>query len=346
MITVLHGTSEFLRHERLRALVTSEDPNGLATTRFPAETSLATIAAAALTPSFFGERRLIIVESLVSTHRRGNRVASELLALLQAVPESCHLVSVESQLPQETARQLTESLGNTLRLIECTPPTGTKLVAWIRERALHYGVTMSQEAAEELVSAVAPGALRSPGREASSSPDHAPSVDLVRIDTELAKLATAVHPADVVTVEVVQELVAADEQGGDWELLDAIQAGHLDRIVRALERRLESGVPVELVLGQLASHCEVLFATAAVPFAPPVIAEATGIPLRRLLQARRDRSDRGDEAKDLLHALRSLDVGVKRGRVTDSDAALAALLVTHGQRARHRTGWRQRHDSR
>ncbi|MFN3336793.1 MAG: DNA polymerase III subunit delta, partial [Thermomicrobium sp.] len=269
MFTVLHGNSELLRRETLASLTNREDPSGFATTRFPPGTPLASIAAAARTPAFFAERRLIVTEGLLSEALRLNTLSQELLELLRTLPESCHLITIEPPLTQELIQRLTTHLGLSVQFLSCTVPSGKEIVSWVRERARSYGVEIEPDAAEEFVLAVAPMAREDRRAENSADQSETNSVDLTRIDTELAKLAAAVYPATVIRVADVHTFVSPDEPPLEWALIDAVQRGQSDVIVRELERALGKGTSPELLLGQLTGYFEGLLAALTQPDLSP-----------------------------------------------------------------------------
>lgn len=340
MLTVLYGNSELLRRETLASLTNREDPSGFATTRFPPGTPLASIAAAARTPAFFAERRLIVAEGLLSDALRVNTLDQELLDLIRTLPESCHLITIEPLLPQEAIQRLTTHLGVSVEFISCIVPSGKEMVRWVRERARSYGVEIEPDAAEEFVLALAPTALQDRHAEINSDRSETNSVDLTRINTELAKLAVAVYPATVIRVADVRTFVSPDEPPLEWALIDAVQRGQFDVIVRELERALDTGNPPELLLGQLAGYFEGLVAALTQPdLSPDVVAAVTGVAARRIAQLRRQRSQRTiEQAREALAMLRTIDAGFKRGIVPDMEAALVAALLSFGQQARPSPG--------
>ncbi len=336
MITVLFGNSELLRREALVSLTHHEDPHGFATTRFLPGTPFASIAAAARTPAFFAKRRLIVAEGLLSDALRLNHLDQDLADLLRSLPESCHLITIESSLPQDMIQQLTALLGSSVQFIGCNVPMGKELVRWVQERARVHGVEIEPDAAEELVLAVAPTALQDRQTDNDFDRSATNTVDLTRIDTELAKLAVAVYPATVIRVADVRTFVTPDEPPVEWALVEAVQRGNPDVIVRELEHALDTGTPPELLLGQLAGYFEGLVAALTQPeLSPDVVAAVTGLAARRIAQVRRQRSQRTrEQACEALALLRTIDAGFKRGIVPDIEAALVAALLSLRQQAR------------
>jgi len=327
MLTVLYGTSDLLKRERLAQLLAEEDPSGLSTTRFAAGTTLDTIFTAACTPGFFGEKRVVIAENLVSTYCRAGRIDDSLLSRLREVPPSAHLVCLEVSLTETALGQLRTALGEAVALVDCTAPRGRDLVRWVQERAHRYGVAIEVDAARDLLALLGIGDT-GPGAANARTRDAEEAIDLNRLDTELAKLATAVFPDKVISRAVIHELVDPSEAPLGWELVDAVRRDRYDAVLRELARAEETGTPPELLLGQLASHLETLLAAMLTPHLPSdVVAAATGLLTARINQARRQLPQGGlQRVRELLLALRTVDAGLKRGSLNDIEAALAAAL--------------------
>jgi DNA polymerase III delta subunit len=336
VLTVLHGESEFRRERELAELRISQDPEGLATVRFPRGTPIPTIMAAARTPGFFLDQRLVITECLLADHISQQQLDPDLVHALATLPSSCHIIALEPPLPPAVLDRLRAALGDAVTFVDCNVPIGEKLIDWITERARSYGVEIEPSAAEELVIAIDPTALQRRREHAGSQSDQQAGLDLARVDQELAKLATAVYPEKVIRVAVVRELVAADDAPLEWALIDALNRGDATAIVRELERALDTNAVPDVLLAQLASHFEALFAAQILPhLSPDAVAAATGLSARRIAQVRRILSTRSSmNAGAMLAALRAIDASLKRGIVIDSEAALAVTLLAGAQRVR------------
>lgn len=336
MLTVLHGESEFRRERELAELRISHDPEGLATVRFPRGTPIPTIMAAARTPGFFLDQRLVITECLLADHIRQQQLDPNLVHALATLPSSCHIISLEPPLPPATHDRLRAALGDAVTFVDCSVPMGEKLIDWVTERARSYGVEIEPAAAEELLIAIDPTALQRRREHAGSESDQPTGLDLARVDQELAKLATAVYPEKIIRVAAVRELVVADDAPLEWALIDALNRGDATAIARELERALETNAVLDVLLAQLANHFEALFAAQVLPqLSPDVVAAATGLSARRIAQVRRILSIRSPKnAGAMLTALRAIDASLKRGILIDGEAALAATLLTGAQRVR------------
>lgn len=337
MLTVLHGTSDLLKRERVQQLIAQEDPSGLSTSRFPAGTTVEAILSAACTPGFFGANRVIVAEHLLGANCTSGRIDRSLLSRLAELPASTHLVCLEELLPETALAQLRMSFGENLAVVECTTPRGHDLLRWVQDRAERYGVAIELDAARELLAmlGVAEGA---PSGSKSRAADTEEPIDLARLDAELAKLATAVFPEKVITRAVIHELVNPAEAPLGWELVDAVRRDRYDAVLRELARAEATGSAPEILLGQLASHLEAQLAALLTPHLPPdVVAAATGVPAGRIHQARRQAPQGGlGRVRELLLVLRAVDAGLKRGTLSDIEAALAAALAPPDRRTQPR----------
>ncbi len=328
VLTVLQGSSEFLKRERLAQMLAEQDPEGYSTHHFPPGSEVEVVFAVARTPGFFGQRRIVVCEHLLDSRLKGGRLDEALLAALRELPDTVHLVCLEGPLPDSAAAQLRERFQDRVTWIDCSVPRGRALGQWIVERVRRYGVAFTPEAVQELLERLGivheSGAFRSRG-----GSDSEEGIDLARLDSELAKLSTAVFPGDTIEPSLVQALVDPNERSLGWEFLDAVREGRADLVLRELALAVANGTPPEVLLGQLASHFEVVLAATATPQQPPeVVGAATGLPVNRIAQVRRQgaRAD-VEHAKRVLAMLRALDAGVKRGTINDTEAALAAVLV-------------------
>lgn len=328
MLTILQGSNEFLKRERLGQILAEEDPEGYSTHHFPAGAEVEAVLTVARTPGFFGQRRIVVCEHLLGSRLEGGRLDEALLAALRELPDAVHVVCLEGPLPGPATVQLREKFQDRVAWIDCSVPRGRALEQWIVERVRRSGASITPEAVQELLEllGIVPesGASRSRGQTDSDE-----GIDLARLDSELAKLSTAVFPGETIEPSLVQALVDPNERSLGWEFLDAVREGRADHVLRELAVAVANGTPPEVLLGQLASHFEVVLAATATPQQPPeVVAAATGLPVNRIAQVRRQgvRTD-VEHARRMLAMLCALDAGVKRGTINDTEAALAAVLA-------------------
>lgn len=324
MIRLLHGTNRLGIDERVRALRAEYDPDGLNTTSIEtASAHLGELRGAALAPGFFGETRMVVATdafgSATSSGRRKSaqpKSLDETLGLLKTVPESTVLVLVEQVLTPAQLRPIKTALPK-LEVETLDVPRGYDLRDWSIARASDAGADLKPNVAVALLEALFPGYWR-----AASNRDDVPP-NLYRLDSEIAKLATAALPAGEITTELVESLIPGADERNIWGLTNAIAEGNPSAAIREIERALVQGTAPDALIGQLAGQYE---AFAALAFEPAndivAISRASGTTEGRLRQSQRNarafprgRVERG------LAALRDVEVSAKRG-----DGDLADLL--------------------
>ncbi len=181
-------------------------------------------------------------------------------------------------------------------------------------------------AAHELVTLVAPLTLSDTRQMTSDEHD---GRELLRLDSEIAKLATAAYPESTITVRLIRELVTSEEATEDWELIDALTVRDQARVLRDVGRSLRAGTPPEVLVARLASHFEAaLAATARGDFPVDEVARKTGLPPKRIAALRRSAHRWPPEyVARGLRLVRALDAGIKHGLVRDTEGALLATLL-------------------
>jgi len=335
VIRLLHGTNRLSIDERLRAIRSEFDPEGLNTTRIESAAGhLGELRSAALAPGFFGETRLVLaIDALGESRPAGKRAskstgAGETLELLKVVPESTVLVLVEQLLTPAQLRPIKAALPK-LEIETLDVPRGYDLRDWVIARSAAYGAQMKPNVAMALLDALFPGTWR-----AASNRDDVPP-NLYRLDSEIAKLATAALPEGEITTETVSSLVPGADERNIWGLTNAIAAGDAAGAVREIERALDHGTAPDALIGQLAGQFEA-FAALAFDSGSDIgsISRTTGTTEGRLRQSQRHaRSFPAARVRRGLAALREVEVAAKHG---DGDLAdlltgvVAGLALDHG----------------
>lgn len=181
------------------------------------------IAVACNTLPFASEVRLVEV---THAEKLGKQDAEVLCAYLSAPNESTVLVLSAEKLAKNTRLyKAVAAIGKTA-VIDCAPMKRYELVRALRAMAVGHGITITESAAETLVSYV--------------------GEDTVRLDTELRKLALAHSGSDPVTQQEVESLVARTSEAKPWELVDAFSARDAKACLRLLPL-LKSASPYALI---------------------------------------------------------------------------------------------------
>ncbi len=163
------------------------------------------IAVACNTLPFASELRLVEV---THAEKLGKQDSELLCAYLSAPCESTVLVLSAEKLAKNTRLYKAVAALGKNAIIDCAPMKRYELVRALRSMAVGHGVTITEAAAETLVSLV--------------------GEDTIRLDTELRKLALARGGSTPVTEQDVTALVARTNEAKPWELVDAFSArdGH------------------------------------------------------------------------------------------------------------------------
>jgi DNA polymerase-3 subunit delta len=333
MIVLIHGSDRLSAEERVTALRNDHDPSGLNTTVIDdASRHVTDVLAAVGAAGFFGSTRVVVARDLLTARAgRGGRTADaggEALGMLGGVPASNVLIVVERAIDPATERAVRKEAPD-LRVERFDVPRGRDLVEWTCARARRYDATIDAGVATLLLEALFPGSWNAAARRDDVPPD------LHRLDSEIAKLATAAGEAGRIERPLVDSLVPGAESQNIWGLTDAIGAGDPTGAVREVERSLSQGVAPEMLLGQLAGQFEALAALAAVPGVGDLaaVASVTGLSEGRLRQSQRiARQFPAERVRASLSALRQFDADAKQGLIDPSEA-LVSLVARLASRA-------------
>lgn len=330
MITILHGADRLSINERISSVRALVDSAGISTTFIDdASTDVMAVQAACGAVGFFGSGRLVIARDLLSTApERGRKSLSEaerdsVVNLLGRVPAETTLLVVERLLDQRIEREIRKVVTGIV-VERFDVPRGQRLVDWTCERARRYRAIIGQSQARLLLEALFPG-----NWQAESTRDDVPP-DVFRLDSEIAKLATAAGDEGNITTEHVSVLVPGAEAENFWGITNAIMSGDPGRAVIEIERAYGQGSAPEAILGQITSQFEVL---AVASLAGPnmtlsALAAASGLSEPRLRQsARYSTTFPASRIASALDALRDLDASVKQGDL-DLSAALVPLVAS------------------
>ncbi len=333
MITIYHGTDRLTIDEQVASARARIDPDGISTTIIDnASSDLGAVRAAAGAIGFFGSGRLVVARDLLSSAaKRGSKAkdgadAESAADVLAGVPRETTLLIVEQQLDSKTERAI-RKVVHELTIERCDVARGRKLIDWTCERARRYDAVIGQEEARTLVEALFPGTWASESRRDDVPPD------LYRLDSELAKLATAAGSGETIRTEHISALVPGADAQDFWGITNAIMDRDASRAVIEIERALNQGSAAEAILGQITSQFEALAVASTAERGMPLsqVAEVTGLSEGRLRQVSRSLSAfPGSSIAEGLDALRQLDAGTKQGLIdlTDALVPLVASLAT------------------
>ena len=169
------------------------------------------IAVACNTIPFASEKRLVEVAHV---EKLGKQDTELICAYLAAPNESTILVLSAEKLPKNSRLYKAVSAIGPSAVIDCAPMKRYELIRALRSMAVGHGITLTESAAETLVTFV--------------------GEDTVRLDTELRKLALAHTGTDPVTDREVSALVSHTNEAKPWELVDAFSARNVNECLKLL----------------------------------------------------------------------------------------------------------------
>jgi DNA polymerase-3 subunit delta len=231
---VFHGTDELTRAETLadfRNRLGPADTADLNTTYLDGrKASLAEMRHACDAIPFLAEKRLVIVQGVLTRVAKQEKLLNELTEYLGQLPETTRLVFVEEEpLPDNhpilrLAEQ--DARGYAKRF---DPPDAKKLPRWIVDRVGKHGGEIEPRAAAQLAAVV--------------------DADLRLLDQEVVKLVTYVNAERPITTADVDEIVPYAQAAVIFDLVDALGRREGRTAAQTLHRLLSAG---EHPLGLLA----------------------------------------------------------------------------------------------
>lgn len=240
------GDDSFSRREAYDALRVAHDPDGaLATNTLVLDgprTTLAELAAAAMTVPFLAPYRLIRIDDLCArynlprnappTRKRPSTAAwDELPQRLQDLPETSLLVFLDGKL--DKGNPMRRLIADVAQAREFKVVKGRRLADWVRSRAQSLEVHLTGRAERVLIDRV--------------------GADMAALASELEKLRLYAGDATV-DEQVVNSLCPSNDEAEVWDLTDAVSQGRTGPALRALEVLNEDGRDTRRLLGLLANQ--------------------------------------------------------------------------------------------
>ena len=225
-VYLLEGKDSFLRDEYLRVIrrkVLGDGPDDFTHDRFDwAEADAPAIITIAQTMPFMAEKRLI---EILNFTRPGERDESILLSYLESPSESTVLVFCVENVDMRTTffqRLVKASAHCRVDILE-----GEELKKWLHGRAVELGFELRPEAADMLVAMVKPS--------------------MMRLSTELEKIASYLMPGTLAGAEEIREIVGHSREELLYKLGDSLSQGSLGGTLALLRRMMETEHPVVFI---------------------------------------------------------------------------------------------------
>lgn len=162
---------------------------------------------------FMSEKRLVVVND---AEKMRKPTQEALVKYLTSPNESTVLALVAEKLAKNTRLYKAIAKIDKKAVIDCSPKSARELPAQVRQFAASRGVSITQQAAEELISLVGDST--------------------VHLDAEIQKMATALGKGALIDMPEVQQFVARVAEPKPWHLSDALAARDARRVATLLSR--------------------------------------------------------------------------------------------------------------
>lgn len=234
-VYLLFGREDYLQEELVARLRQALVPPGTEEFNYhrldgKSEGALTRALAMAETLPFMCDRRLVVVADVQGFGGDGGEIDTYLRYLERPAPSTCLVLIAGGEVDRRRrAVKMTEVAG---AAVECTPPRGRDLTAWVGSRAARQGLRLTPEAIASLVESAG---------------------DSLRLLVgEVEKLALYAGPDRAVDAADVSTLVGRTAQENVFPLVDAVGERRIERALPLLKRILAQGEPPVRLLFMLA----------------------------------------------------------------------------------------------
>lgn len=241
-VVLLTGEDSFRSRRKLAAICRrfreEHDPDGLSVTSVSGSAPLTDLRGALRTPSFFGAKRMVIVEELLSARKKKDETEA-VAALVSGIPADTSLVIWEPRGKEDLVKnQLYQKICAATEFVEdFAPLEGSQLEQFLAKELAELGGTAR------------PGTIRRLAEIIGS--------DLWRAVRELQKL-TAFARGRAITADDVDALVRDETTEGIFAFTDALGVSAPGRALSLLHAELEAGNEPEYVFALLVRQARLL----------------------------------------------------------------------------------------
>jgi DNA polymerase-3 subunit delta len=325
MLHILHGPDSFRKNQLLAKIkrdVGAPDVIDLNTTTLDGKgLTYSELVHCCDSIPFLSERRLVIVHDLIARLRppKGSRKLREgdqalldkLLEYLPTLPDSTDLVLVEEDAvpPSHRLVKLAAQVGGQVHAFGMLRPH--ELEQWLRQNAADKQVSLTRQAAQELIRYV--------------------DNNLELLDKEMAKLATYVGPGKQITPEDIRLLVSYVREESIFDLVDALGRREGQRAISLYRQLLDEGSDPLYLMAMIVRQYRLLFQLKSLSeqrVSRAEIMRAIGVRHRFVANklAGQARNYRLEQLERLYRQLQQLDVAIKTGGI-DASLGLEAFIA-------------------
>lgn len=328
LIYLLYGGDDFSLQETLSSLKEAVEPAELRDVNIAAldgtRVTVEELVAASSTVPFLAEKRMVIVDGLLSLFevRAPSRSASSratstrgaalgqwepLAQRLSGIPETTDLVFVDGLLSE--SNPLLSRMRPLAKTLRFPLPSGRELPEWVRLRAAKLDAEIEPRAVAALAENV--------GR------------NLRMLDQELQKL-SVYRGGERIRLQDVQDLVAHVKEANIFAAVDAVLEGRSRLAIRTIRQLVDAGRAPTNIITMIGRQVRLLLlakdlkAQGVLPAEMGRRLSLSGYPLRKTLeQGERLTTQR---LVEMHHRLLEADLGIKTGE-TDGQLALDLLIA-------------------
>ncbi len=337
MIYILHGSDDFSRYQALKEIKEGIGPPELQdanTTVFQGpQITLALLSDACNSTPFLSEKRLVVVENLLSSQerqgrgQRGRRAPPAgpdslptqwqgLKEHLKGMPGTTELVFLEGPLRRDNP--LLRDLSQVAKVLEFPSLGGETLRQWIRDAVARKGGRISPAATRVLADLV--------------------GGNLWIMDNELEKLCLYSVSREI-REEDVRVLVTSAREANIFAAVDAVLEGKPSVATGHIYRLIQSGVGVPYIMSMLARQVRLLILTKDLRsrgVSRDEIGQRLGVSatfaLRKTLE--QERYFTIDRLKEIHFRLLETDLNIKTGKIEEGIALELLVAQLCGSRSR------------
>lgn len=268
------------------------------------------LAAALAMPPMMAPRRAVVLHDAQDLTPTGRKVVE---GCLEAFPPGLTFV-ISARVPDRSRAAFYRKLKDGAHSLEWKAPGEDEIPGWLMERAPRHGFTLARDAAQALASAV--------------------GADLGRLESELAKLASAGEES--VDRETVTRLVAVTSEVDRWAWLDRVAGREYGKALGELPALLASSreSAVGLLIGMVDQH---VYIGLALEGGTRLVSDTLGRAGKRYLKwkakiyAGQARRWTAGELEEALELMRTADWRAKSG-ASDRGVLETLLLSLHALR--------------
>lgn len=324
MIYLLFGDDEFTIRETLLEMrngVGSPDVRDVNVVTHAGDVSLDELVANAGTVPFLSDKRLVIVDGLVTRFERGGRRSGQkasnaeasskwkegFLDVLGSVPQTTDLVFVDGPLSQ--SNPVFKMMQNRVTVRKFVVPGPRELLQWIANRARYEGAEIEAGAVRTLADTI--------------------GQDLPVIASEIRKLAIAASGRTITAVDV-ERMVSYARESNIFAAVDAIIEGRVGDALGLVHGLLRTGNPTGYIVTMIARQLRLLILAKDINARRLSTGEASqrlklsGYPLRKTLY-QADRFGK-EQLVNLHHTLLNADLAMK-STGADDELILDTLIA-------------------